>query len=263
MNKLRKKILLLFSGLILVIIGLQLALPLKAVEEESPISDDDVKEKIKERLEEVVDKGLDKVKGVMEDEEKNKLYAWVGKAPTTGSDKILVETLEGLKEANIASNAAIYKLIPGESKKSIDPEDIKPGSFAIVMGPKESEELILAKRILVMEEAPASVKREVIGGKVTEVDEDEITIQKNGDTLDLTIGKKVDLKIEGIKKPSTEDIQINDYLTAIVVLDKSENIEEIKAVLIVPGETNPQAEENEVETETEEEATPTAETEEE
>ncbi len=46
-----------------------------AEETDANISEEDVTEKIKERLEEVVDKGLEKVKGVMEEEEKSKLYA--------------------------------------------------------------------------------------------------------------------------------------------------------------------------------------------
>lgn len=237
-----------------------ITVPFSVIAVDSNISEDDIKEKIKERLEEVVDKGLEKVKGVMEEEKKSKLYAWVGIIESVSEKKMSIKTIDGLKEAKAASNAAIFKLVLGKSKKSVDAEDIEKGQFIISMGPKE-EEIILAKRIILMDEAPTPVKREIISGKVKEVDETKVTIQKNGETEVLTIAKKAKLTINSIKKPTVEDIQINDYLTAIVVLDKEDNLDEVKAVLIIPGETNPQAEENEVKEE--ETATPAAEAEEE
>jgi len=196
----------------------------------------------------------------MEEEAKSKLYAWVGTIKSASEEKLSIETNEGLKEAKIASNAAIYKLVSGKSKKSIEAEEIEKDQYTLTMGPKEEENVILGKRIIVLDEAPVTTTREIISGKVTEVDEEEVTIQKNGDTETLTIDEDVKLKINGIKKPTAEDIEINDYLTAITTLDSKGNIDEIKAVLVIPGETNPQAEENEVK---EEDATPAAETKEE
>jgi len=162
---------LIVSLLLSSILGISLiAAPIHAEATDANISEEDVKDKIKERLEEVVDKGLATVKGVMEEEKKSKLYAWVGTVESSSEEKISIEAADGLKEAKVASNAAIFKLIPGKSKKSIDAEDIEKGQFAIVMGPKE-EEVILAKRIITLDEAPIPVKREIISGKVKEVDE--------------------------------------------------------------------------------------------
>ena len=120
--------------------------------------------------------------------------------------------------------------------------------------------VILGKRILILDEALApAVKRDIIAGKVIEIDESQVTIQKNGDTANLGVGKKTKLKINGIKKPTVEDIQVNDYLTAIVAIGEKDEPGDVKAVLVIPGKTNPQAEENEVTEGEIESATPAAE----
>jgi len=234
--------------------------PILAEEADSKISEEDVKEKIKERLEEVVDKGLEKVKGVMEEEKKSKLYAWVGTIKSVTDSVLSIETINGLKEAKVGTSAAILKVAPGKSKKKIKIGNIKSGQFAIAMGTRDENEVVLGKRIIILDEAPTPAdERKIISGKVTEIDEEEVTIQKNGEAETLTINKKVKLKINGIKKPIVEDIQINDYLTAIVILDEKEEVELTKAVLVIPGKTNPQAEENEVTEEEIKSATPSTE----
>jgi preprotein translocase subunit YajC len=228
------------------------------------VSDDEVKEKIKERLEDVVEKGLDQVKGLMDQEKQNTIYGWSGTVESIKDEMLQIKTSLDLKEAKIATNADILKVNSGKGKKEIEPEDIVPDQFVITMGPKEEENLILAKRIIVLDEAPEpAAKRELISGKVKEIDGTEVLIQKNGDEVTLEIDKEVDLIISGIKGPNTDDIQVDDYLTAIVVLDKTGQVDSVKSVLVIPGATNPQAEENEVTEEEIESATQAAEEEEE
>jgi hypothetical protein len=213
----------------------------------SAVSQEDVKEKIKERLEKTVEKGLEKVKGVLTQERENQLYAWVGPIEKIDLPQLSIKTIDDLKEAKIASSAAIFQVVSGKGKKEIKAEEIKINQFALVMGPKDENEVILGKRIIVLDETPIkSIKREVISGKVNEIDETEVTLQKDGEEEVLIIGKKAKLKINGIKSPTVEDIQVGDYLSAIVTLDKNDEVDEVRAVLVIPGKTNPQAEENEV-----------------
>lgn len=229
----------------------------------SAVSEDEVKEKIKERLEETVKEGLEKIKGVITQEKEDKLYAWVGVVENV-AEKLTIQTKTDLCEAEVASNAAIYFLPAGKSKKTIKTEDIKTKQFIIAMGNKLEDKLILAKRIITMDEAPGNgEKRDLLAGKVSEIDEDTITIKKNGDSFEITLDKKVSIQINGIKKPTVEDIQVDDYLTALVALDKDNNIKSTKSILVLPGKTNPQAVENEATAEDIQEGTPPAETEEE
>ncbi|PIS09070.1 hypothetical protein COT75_03330 [Candidatus Beckwithbacteria bacterium CG10_big_fil_rev_8_21_14_0_10_34_10] len=243
---------------IIIIISL-LSTPVLA-EEATPgaISDDEVKEKIKERLEEVSDKDLNEVKDEIEAEKKNQLFAWVGTVGETDGKTIKINTLGGIKETKANPEADIFELTPGKSKKEIDFKDIEVDQFIISMGIKETDNLILGKRIIVLDEAPVTEKREIIMGKVTEVDEETITLKKNGDREKIKISKNTKLKINGIKKPTAEDIQIDDFLNAVITLNKDGQIDEVKAVLVVPGESNPQAEVNEIK-EPETEATPSVE----
>lgn len=212
----------------------------------SAVSDDDVKEKIKERLEKVVETGLDKVKGIIDQENKDKLFAWVGTIKSLNKTNLSIETINGIKEAEIATNAAIFKVATGKARKEIKSSDLQVGQYIINIGPKNENDVITGKRLLVMDEVPTVAKRDLVAGKVTEIDEEKVTVKKNGEALTLTIDKKVNLKINAIKKPVVDDIQIDDYLTAIVILDEKGEIKTVKTVLVIPGKTNPQAQENEV-----------------
>ena len=220
----------------------------------SAVSEDEVKEKVKEILEEIKD--------VIPQEKENQLYAWVGKIEKAEDNKLTIQTKIDLREAKIATNAAIYFFSAGKSKKTIKAEDIETEQFIIAMGTKLEDKLILAKRIITMDEAPKNgAKRDLLTGKVSEIDEDTITVKKNGDSFKITLDKEVSIQINDIKKPTVEDIHVDDNLTALVALDKEGNIESVKSVLVVPGKTNPQAVENEATAEDVQESTPPAETE--
>lgn len=234
--------------------------PVLAIEAtNSAVSEDEVKEKIKERLEETVREGLEKIKGVITQEKENQLYAWVGTITIVNKDKLQIQTKTDLCETQVASNAAIYFLPTAKGKQTIKAGDIKKGQFVIAMGPKIEDKLILGKRILTMDEAPENgAARDLKTGKVNEIDEKTVTIKKNGDSFKISLDDDVNIQVNGIKKPTVEDIQIDDQLTALVVLDKEGNIESVKSVLVVPGKTNPQAVENDATQEDIKESSPAA-----
>lgn len=200
----------------------------------SAVSDSEVKEKIKERLEKVVETGIEKVKGIIDQENKNKLYAWTGFIKSISEINLSIDTSEGVKEAEIATDAAIFKVAPGKARQTIKANDLSVNQYIIIMGIKNSEEFLLGKRIIAADEKPATVRRRLISGKVIEVDEQKVTIKNNGDETSLTIDKKTKLKINGIKNPAAEDIQIDDHLAAIAVLDENEKIKSTSVILVIP-----------------------------
>jgi hypothetical protein len=228
----------------------------------SAVSDDDVKEKIKEKFNETVDKDLDEVEEEIKEEASSKLYAWTGTVTENDGQEIKVETLEGEKKLKADSEATIFTLVDGV-KQDLEAEEIEKGQYLIAMGVKEEEDLILGKRIIVLDEKPAVTKRKVVSGLVTEVDVDKdvVAIENNGETEALGFNEKTALKIVGIKSPIVEDIQIDDFLSAIVTVGDDDEIDEVKVVMVVPGKTSPQAEENQVTAEDleEVETTPSAE----
>jgi len=254
--------------IIIALLGLTLPQLTTQAEESTPsaVSDEEIKKKLEERMEDLAEKDLEEVRGEVEGETTAQLYAWVGEIEEVNDNLLSIQTEAGLYQAEIDSSASLLKFSSGEANQPIENEEIEAGQFAITMGPKKEDRLILAKRVIIVEENPLSTnQRQLLTGEVVEIDETEVTIEKeNQEKLILGIEAETKLKISGLKEPDVEDIQIGDVLTAIVSLDEDEQVETVKVVLIVPGEANPQAEENKIEEEDIEatspaEATPAAE----
>lgn len=216
----------------------------------SAILEEQVKEKIQERLEQVANQDLEKIKGVIE-KKMGKIYAYSGLIKEVKDAALKIETSFGSKEVKVASQAAILKVSPGKAKSEVKLEDLEVDDFVIAIGPMDSNQVITGKRLIITDTAPASQKRKLLFGKVTEIDGQKITF-KNSQQQSITVDSKTKLKINGLEKPVVEDIQIGDLIRVIVTLDKSDKIDEIKVVMVIPGEASPAAEENEVE------ATPSA-----
>ena len=201
------------------------------------ITEEQVKEKIQERLEQGV--------------KANKTYAYSGLIKEVKDAALKIETSFGSKEVKVASQAAILKVSPDKAKSEVKLEDLEVDDFVIAIGPMDSNQVITGKRLIITDTAPASQKRKLLFGKVTEIDGQKITF-KNSQQQSITVDSKTKLKINGLEKPVVEDIQIGDLIRVIVTLDKSDKIDKIKVVMVIPGEASPAAEENEVE------ATPSA-----
>lgn len=214
---------------------------------ESAISEEEVKEKIKERLEKVVNEGLDKIKGVIKEKKTEKIYAYVGKIKSINNHNLTIKTIFGDKQVEVASQAAILKVIPKKSKTTINLEDLELDQFVIAMGPKKEEGVLEGKRLIIAPQPSVSLKRKVLWGKVVEIDDKKVTFKTNEEQESIIIGSKTKLKIVGIEKPTIDDIQIGDHLSAIVTLDKKGQIGLTRVVLVIPGEANPAAAENEIE----------------
>jgi len=251
--------------IILMIFGSTIVLGQEAID--SAVSDDEVKEKIKEKFSETVDKDLDEVEEEIKGEAAAKLYSWVGDVLENKGNEFKVETIDGEKTVRPEDGATIFTLIKGV-RKNIEAEEIEKDQYVIAMGPKE-DNTVLGKRIIVLDEKPEVEERKVLSGLVTEVDVEKevVAIVDNDKTEVLGFNDDSALNIIGIKSPIVEDIQLDDYLSAIVSLDEGEQIDEVKVVMVVPGKTNPQAEENqitdedleEMESTSSSEATPSAE----
>lgn len=236
----------------LLVIGLllsQLVLPANAqstTEEATPssvISPQEVKEKIKQRLQDVVEEKMENVKGVIEKRLQSKAFAYVGSLKSINDDFLIVETKEGEKKAKVASDSAIIFVKQGASKKNIKLKEAEIGQFTIAMGFMDKEEIINAKRVI-FSPMPTVVKRKVIFGKVTEIDVNKLQVKSNGEEVRFSIDSSTDFKIKGLNKPKVADIQIEDKVVAILDLDKEDKVKSCKAIFIIPGKYSPGAEEN-------------------
>lgn len=225
--------------------------PVLAQEDSSPsaIPEEKIKEKIKEKLEQVVNQNLEDVKGALEEQAKNKLYGYAGKIKSIDQQTLTLETNDGLKQVEIAPSATIYKLSSKQVKTTIPFEQIEIDEFVIALGPKEEKEVLLGKRLLVIPLPSPSLKRKIVSGQVTEIDDTKIILKSSlvQETISLETDTKTRLKINGVRSPKIDNIQIGDQVNAMVSIDSEDKIDRTLIVLVLPGKANPAALENEVE----------------
>lgn len=207
----------------------------------SPIPQEQVQEKIKERLEQAT-QNMDQVKQALQ--EKKKIYGYSGNIKSVLDNSLTLTTIFGDKQANVATNAAIVKMISDKEKTPTKLADIKIGQFALILGYLENNNL-LVKRIVITAEPTVTIERKLIYGKITEVDDKKIGYKNDTTQGSVLIDTKSKFKIAGLDKPSIDDIQIGDTLICIVVKDKQDQ-DYLKTSLIIPGTTNPKSNNNAV-----------------
>jgi len=212
-------------------------------------SKDEVRQKLKERLEKTVqgesEEGAETATG------KSKWYATFGTINEAALTTLTLETSDKKSvqiQFNEDTELSLYQA--GKGTRTIAPEDIETGWFAIAMGTEyASENSLTAKRISFS--IPSTIKppeKKVVVGKISEIDDTTITIS-NGEKVTASIPKAYDLKVKGIEAAELEDVSINNKVISIiekvVVVNKKTDEEEItytvKSLYIVPNVNSPMA----------------------
>jgi hypothetical protein len=181
-----------------------------------------VKDKIKERLEKTAEEGVDKIKEEMISQSKlprKKAYV--------GAIKNINDTLMTLEYKN--QDYTVYL-----SKK----ENYAAGDQVLTLGyfyPDKNQ--FTAKKIVKISPSEPPASRQLIAGRIEEIDLSKITVSGKK----LTIARKTKLQIKDVDKPAVDDLRLNDYLFAIVVFDERGTIGETKSVFVLPGKDNPAA----------------------
>jgi len=247
-NKIKKFIV---TGLLIYCVtGLLKTSPLLAQEDSSSsaIPKEKVMEEIKKQIEQGANQNLDKIKGVLEQQAKNKLYGYAGKIKSIDQQTLTLDTSDGLKQVEVASSATIYKLSAKQVKTTITFDQIEIDEFIIALGSKEEKEVLLGKRLLVIPLPSPGLKRKIVTGQVTEIDDTKIILKSSlgQETISLETDAKTRLKINGVRSPKIDNIQIGDQVNAIVSVDSEDKIDRTLIVLVIPGKANPAALENEV-----------------
>jgi hypothetical protein len=224
-----------FKGLLrqISIVGLALALTAGSLfatttvlsqETTSPaVPEEQVKENIKERLEQAIKD---------QDTEIKLKRAWVGILDSIANHTLTIETREGPKLASISAESA-FVLFP--KKTAITAEDLEIGSYTIAMGFLSENQVLNARRIIVQKEIPESLTRQALFASSIEYDTDKELIIANfasGETdifeldrdTEITIGKDSE-----IIKASVEDIEKGQRA---IIITKIEEDEETKTTLI-------------------------------
>jgi len=244
--------------LIIAISLLIIAMPIKisSAQTASPsaeLDSDLVKEKLKERLEKT-----------LAENPIPKRTRWYGLFGTitakTGEDTLsLTKSDSSTATIILTSDTELSFYKSGSPTKKIKMADIQQDWFAIAMGTEMSDNLTLtASRISFSPAQAAMPKRNIVYGKVTEIDDKTINLA-NGKVTTAKFPKKYTLVIKGVTKPKLEDINIDDKAIAIVedLIEADTVTQNIKSIYVIPSKTNPKSEANQIK-EASKSATPSA-----
>jgi len=221
-----------------------------AEQESSPGSD--LTDKIKKRLQETAEEGIQTAKKEIEEKtNRPKKKAFIGNVDSV-SDVTISLIYKDQKYVINYNDSTVFEKSTGNKK--LDPDDIKAEDFLIAMGfVAAGDQPLDAKRILLIKQPTSPKSRQLLNGKIKEIDGNKVSF----DSKTITISSRTDLTIKSIDKPTIDDLQLEDNLFSLVILDKNGDIDQVKKIFVLPGKNNPASQEP-----TNAEATESAETEE-
>jgi hypothetical protein len=149
--------------------------------------------------------------------------AYVGKLKTISDATLVLETISGIKQAEVSTEAAILR-ISKNTKKAIEFEDLALGETTIAMGYVAENEVLEAKRVLVSETPSEAQKKIAIYGVVQEIDAEENLIQikelKSEKAMTVSVTRKTDITTkedEEIKELDLDEIQPESRALVIAI----------------------------------------------
>jgi hypothetical protein len=194
--------------------------------------------KLEEKIQEIRDEVKKKVREKIEETKKGMKAAYFGEITAITESTLTITTFKGVSNVRIGMDTVIV----GRGNKKIALKDLAIGDYIIAMGYIADNNLLDAKRIVVINK-PKVVAREVAFGKVTDISADEKILTVKNEKKNLlytievtdktTITKKVDGKV---KKVKFADITKGDRLVAIgTPTENEEKIIVAKIIHIIPG----------------------------
>jgi len=182
-------------------------------------------DKIKERLEKTAEEGLDTIKEELTTKAKSpKRKAYIGSITAINNNQITL---------NYKDQTFII-IIPEETE--IVKSSLEINDYLIALGfVQPDQDQLEARKITVINPPQPALNHQLLSGQIEEVDGNKIIIE--GKNLNTTT--KTQLKIIGVEDPELENLELKDYLFAIVLMDKNGDIDEVKNVLVIPGKNNP------------------------
>src|SRR3989344_8948275 len=237
---------------LLIITALILTLPVlpALAQQASDSANQSLTDKIKERLQETAEQGLETIKTALTEEvSAPKPKAYVGAITAMTDNTISLQFKNETLLVNFDQNSEI---VQARGRVALDPEDLKTEDFLLAFGFVVGDSVNLqAVEIQRIPKPESPTPRQLVSGPISEIDGNRLTV--SGKTI--TVGSRTDFAISGEPTGDLEDLALNDYLFAIVTLDEDGDIDTVSAVLIKPGKNNPL-----VETPTNQGATESAET---
>ena len=161
---------------------------------------DTVTQNIKDRIEKIIDEKSEKAS------QNVKKRAFVGKVSRVTTESLSIETLRGEQNVKVSLKSTVL-LFP--KMQSLQLSDIEIGGFAIVMGYINSDDVLEAKRILVVQTPLFPMKKKVTIGRVIDLSTTMLSLKlRNNEEEKIPVTKKtvyVDSQGESLKRTEVED----------------------------------------------------------
>jgi hypothetical protein len=196
---------------------------------------------------EVLEKVKERVKGNTSEDQ---IYSRSGIIKQISEDTLVLENGEEPARIKVATDAAILKFTPGIGRSEITLKEIEAEQFLIAIGfQSKTGNNLFAKRLIISPAPSPPPPRKLLTGKVAEIDGSTITVSNINGEKELTYNSDVTvLNIQGVEEPALEDIVVDDDIAVVYSIDtETQEIDTVENILVLPGEANPESEENVVE----------------
>ena len=204
-----------------------------AAEDTATPGGETVTDKIKERLQDAVTESLTAIKEEITGKAAApRKKAYVGKITSLDKTNLVLDYKEQSLKAVLDKETIFVK----GANTALDWANLKINDFVIVMGWYTADtDSFTAARVSVINEPEPPVARQLIQGKISEIDGQKISLSGKA----LILGKKTTLTVSSVDEPSTDDLALGDNVFAIVALDSNGDIDTVAAVHVIPGKNNP------------------------
>lgn len=223
-NRIKSVSLLTFILISLYFINLSLKTPFAQEATESTVTNQEVKENIKERLEKVI-KETDTTQRIKK--------AWIGNLESIANNTLTIGTKEGPKLASISAETTFVRL---PKRLAIKSEDLEINAFTIAIGLLNGNQVLEALRVIIDEEPPAKTTRKsnfVIIDDFSQKDELLTVHTLPGDsyTLEITKDTTIHHNLEGeMEELTTDDLQ--PQRKAVIITELTENQDKQNMILL-------------------------------
>jgi len=171
-----------------------------------------VTQNIKERIEKIIDEKSEQSSQTL------KKRAFVGKVTRVTTESLSVETLRGEQTVKVSAKSTVL-MFP--KMQVVQLSDLEIGGFAIVMGYINGDDVLEARRILVVQTQLFPTKKKVSVGRVIDLSPTTLTLKlRTSEEEDIPVSKKtlyMDSQGESLKRTEIEDN------AEVVVIRKADN----------------------------------------
>lgn len=200
--------------------------------------DEGIQDEVEEKIKEIRDQVKEKVREKIQEVQQGAKRAYAGKITQISESVITISGNSGERSIETSTDTKII----GKNNKAIELKDLQVGQFIIAMGYVKDQNILDARRIVVVNQ-PKPPTIEVAVGKVTDISAEEklltVRSEKKGlvYTIEVTnktkITKKLDTKVTTAK---FSDIKKDDRVVCIgTPTQNEEKIIEAKLIHVIPG----------------------------